>query len=448
VALWVGKLAARAISVISPDRGTNKSGEIACRLMPGFIGGFRGIDPATMIFTTGTNGKSTTNNLIVHAFRTAGHTVATNLEGANLIGGVATTLVKNSTLGGKLKPEYLILEVDERTLPKVRASLPARNLCVTNIQKDQVQRNGDPDYIYRTILSAVDSSVTMYVNNEEPRTAALGRAAGRTVSFSVAQNERHPNVRDDGFAVTLACPVCHDALGFDYLNLPNVGKFTCPSCGFASSDQPDYQVDSVDYAGGRFSVNGVAFKLRYEAAHFLYDYVLCCAVAREAGISWEDLQRSFDTFTNADGRLERFQVGQQEICYTRIKQENPETLQSSIDYIATQPGRKVVILGLQLIHDVVPHYTNTAYAFDCDFEALFAGDVEACICFGETNCYEAGTRLVYAGFPPDKIRYVDSDQPGPILAALAKCQSERAYLITMIGQYIDIHNYARRKGAK
>ncbi|MDR2973262.1 MAG: hypothetical protein LBV00_00915, partial [Propionibacteriaceae bacterium] len=94
-ALWIGKAAAALIGLLAPSRGTNKSGEVACRIMPGFLEGFTGIDPAKTIFITGTNGKSTSNNMVVHAFRTAGRTVATNLEGANQKTGIATTLLKS-----------------------------------------------------------------------------------------------------------------------------------------------------------------------------------------------------------------------------------------------------------------------------------------------------------------------------------------------------------------
>ena len=46
----------------------------------------------------------------------AGKKVATNTEGANMMSGVATTLIKNSSLFGKFNKEFLILEIDERSL--------------------------------------------------------------------------------------------------------------------------------------------------------------------------------------------------------------------------------------------------------------------------------------------------------------------------------------------
>jgi UDP-N-acetylmuramyl tripeptide synthase len=153
--LWLAKLVALAVNLIDKQRGTNYSGKIALRLMPDFVARFKGIDYDKVIFVTGTNGKSTTNNLIGHTLRSAGKTVASNVEGANMMGGVATTLIKNSTLSGRLNKELLVLEIDERSLPAIRKVLPARHMCITNLQKDQVQRNGDPDFIYRKFCSAI-----------------------------------------------------------------------------------------------------------------------------------------------------------------------------------------------------------------------------------------------------------------------------------------------------
>ena len=454
LALWVGKAVAWAISVFFPGRGTNKSGVIACRIAPGFLRGFTGIDPEKTIFITGTNGKSTSNNLIVHAFRTAGYTVATNLEGANLLTGIATALLKNSSMSGRLRTEYLICEVDERTLAKVRAAIPARYLCVTNIQKDQVQRNGDPDYIVRKILGAMDDRMTVFVNNEEPRSSSLSSAAGRTIRFSVAPSGTQPAA--DEYSVTMPCPVCHDALVFSSHNLANIGEFSCPRCGFGSVADPDYRVDNVDYQGKTFNVNGLQFHLEYDAAHFLYNYALCYAVASEFGLTTTQIGRAFETFRNVGGRLEEFRYGPTAIRYLRIKQENPETLQSAIDDIAPRAengdpayGRMthegtVFVLGLQLVHDIVPHYSNTAYFFDCDLAPLFERGVEACICFGSVNCYDAATRLIYAGFPEDKIIVVDSDDPKVVLEAVAKTGVPRAYLMTMIGEYESLRAFADR----
>ena len=106
LALAAGKGLARAINLIDPSRGSNLPGELALKLDPDFIRHIKGPVREKTIFVTGTNGKSTTTNLIATLFRAAGVSAAVNLEGANLKAGVAATLLKNTTLGGKLNRIY------------------------------------------------------------------------------------------------------------------------------------------------------------------------------------------------------------------------------------------------------------------------------------------------------------------------------------------------------
>jgi UDP-N-acetylmuramyl tripeptide synthase len=181
MALWFAKLINFLISIVDKSRGTNLAGEKAMKIDPQMVSHFKGIDPKKVLFITGTNGKSTTNNLINHIFRANGKKVVSNLEGANLIFGVCTALIKASSLGGRVKADFFIFETDERYVPVIRKQLPAANLLITNLQKDQVQRNGDPDYIYRKLKEAVSGGdIRLFLNNDEPRAKSFEMMAGRS----------------------------------------------------------------------------------------------------------------------------------------------------------------------------------------------------------------------------------------------------------------------------
>ena len=106
-ALWLGKLLNVAINIIDKNRGSNFSGQWAMKVDPQMVKHFKGIDTSKVLFITGTNGKSTTNNLVNHILRKNGKTVVSNLEGANLIYGVATSLIKASNIFGKVDADSL-----------------------------------------------------------------------------------------------------------------------------------------------------------------------------------------------------------------------------------------------------------------------------------------------------------------------------------------------------
>ena len=446
LALTAGKLSAVFCKAFFPKRGSNLPGSIALRIDPLFLTHVTGIEPSKTIFITGTNGKSTSNNMIVHVFRTAGYSVCSNLEGANMKPGVATALIKNTTQGGSFNKEYLILEVDERSLEAIAKDIKPNHLCVTNVQKDQVQRNGDPDYIYQKIKRAVSGlkNFTLYVNNEEPRSKSLEAFAienGRVVSFGVAQNERTSSV-EEVWGVTMPCPLCHDALVFDHLNLANVGGFECPNCGFASDKQPDLQVSEIDYVSEEFRVSGrypmlagKSFHINYPAAFFLYNYALCTCVCTEFGIESEVLKAAFESFTNIGGRLETFSHAGKQVCYTRIKQENPETLQNAIDMMGMDKTTKAFVAGMDIVSDIIPSYSNTFYTFDCNFQPLIESGVEKYICFGSVVCWDMYNRLRYAGVPENLIEILDTDDEEKVLAAIASVNTDNVYLITLLKKY-------------
>ena len=171
--LIIAKLTAFLVNLIDKKRGTVLAGLIALRFDSNIVSKFKNIDFNKVIFITGTNGKSTTTNLMAHTLNISGKEIATNFGGANMMSGVATTLIKNSTITGKFKKDFLVLEIDERSLPAIYSVLPAKHLCITNLQKDQAQRNGDPDFIYSKFEKVINKNITLYLNNEEPRSKGL-----------------------------------------------------------------------------------------------------------------------------------------------------------------------------------------------------------------------------------------------------------------------------------
>jgi UDP-N-acetylmuramyl tripeptide synthase len=101
VEILIGKIINFVIRLIDKKRGTNLTGKIILKLDKDFIKKFKKLDYSKIIVVTGTNGKSTTTNLLNHLFKKDNKVVVSNLEGANLITGITTILIKNCTLTGK-----------------------------------------------------------------------------------------------------------------------------------------------------------------------------------------------------------------------------------------------------------------------------------------------------------------------------------------------------------
>lgn len=436
-ALIVGKVLALLTKLISKQRGTNIPGAYANKIKKDFIRGFKGIDYNKTIFVTGTNGKSTTNNIIVHTLRSSGKTVTSNLEGANLIGGIATALIKNSTITGKVKSEYICMEIDERSFAKIYEYLPAKNVCITNLQKDQVQRNGEPDYIYQKLKKVINSDMTLFLNNEEPRSKSFENLGGKVIYYGVEKN-KNTFTKESFYDVTLACPKCNDKIKFEYYNVDNVGKFMCTSCGFKSEENVNVCLKNIDFENNEFEYNGSKYKVPYSQPFFMYNYALCLAICEKFGIGENQIKQAFKTFKNIGGRLETINYRTKEIKYIRIKQENPETLQSAFDYIARDKNPKILMIGLEQIADFKPYYTNTFYAFDCDVDMLDNSNIERYICFSDAVAYDTANRLIYSGIDKNKISILPTDSDAEILKELDKFDCNNVYLITWLHKYEEL----------
>ena len=66
-----------------------------------------------IIVTCGTNGKTTTNNLLDTALQKCGYRTVCNSLGANMLGGIATAFAQACDWRGRCAADYGVFEVDE-----------------------------------------------------------------------------------------------------------------------------------------------------------------------------------------------------------------------------------------------------------------------------------------------------------------------------------------------
>ncbi len=436
LALYTAKLIVRVSKLLGRGGGTYFPGKIALKIDPKFVAHIKGIDRTKTIFITGTNGKSTTVNLIHHILTSSGVKVSCNLQGANMLTGVATTLLMDMKLSGKLKTEAIVLETDERYIRLIREQLPAKYIGIVNVQKDQAQRNAEPSYIMDKLRAAIGKDVTLFVNRDEPNSFSLKELAGSFISYGVAENERSYQKADDFFTVGSPCPCCHNPLSFKTYNIENIGPFHCPSCGFGKDVQTDYVVDSVDFEGKSFTVNGTKYAFNFNTAYFLYCYVLAIAAATELGIPQKKIASALKKFENIRGRLETKEIAGKTLSYIKMKQENSETTQSSLNLVARDDREKIFMIGYDECLDLYPPLVISFYPFDYDPRAVLASGVEKWITMSPAMGRAAALRFLYDGFPEDKMLVLPDSTEATIKDALEKIPGDApVYLVEEIPYY-------------
>ena len=126
-------------------------GKFACKMQKNFIRYFSNIDYNNVIVITGTNGKSLTSTITLNILNQSGKTVISNIDENNNISGIASAFIKKCGFFGRIKCDFILLDVNENIIEEFYDLIAFKNLCVTNIQSDYIRSNGNILYRFNNI---------------------------------------------------------------------------------------------------------------------------------------------------------------------------------------------------------------------------------------------------------------------------------------------------------
>ena len=172
--LFAEILAARAAGGLSRftgrGGGTTVPGKLLWKVDPGAIDRLAARLPAGSAIVSATNGKTTTAAMAAEILR-PGFRLAHNGSGANLVSGVASTLLaaRDAELG--------LFEVDEAALSGRRRARAEGAVCPGNLFRDQLDRYGELELVAARWRDAVASlpEAQLVVNGDDPQVGDLGR---------------------------------------------------------------------------------------------------------------------------------------------------------------------------------------------------------------------------------------------------------------------------------
>lgn len=467
IALFVGKVIMTLSKILPGVSGTTWPGGIANILKKDFAKNFRFKPETRIVMVTGTSGKTTTTGMLAQLVESEGKTICTNAIGANMDRGISTTLIKSSNMSGQVNVDYVVLEVDERYLPLISKQIKPDIILVTNVLKDQSQRNGEPGVIMKKISAALEDDIHLILNRDEPNTTSFGVGRPSVSYYGVSHDDMSnvANMKNDDmadtetdtlnhnadasqFIVASSCPVCGGTITYEYENILNIGKFKCNKCSLKSEEEAT--VVTVNKENKSITAGDKEYKVKYISKDFMYCYASLLAFAKHEGFSDKGIQKSIDDFKIQSGRVEKMKVGGKTINYLRIKQETPVTLQSAINVATSNSDEKIVVLDLSEIVDFSPHYSGMYYAYDCDFGKFKNSNVVKYICMSNVVCYDAATRLVLEGVDTDDIVVLPTDNYDMLLEELEKYECKNVYLLTWMHSYYSCMNsvekYRKAKG--
>lgn len=109
-------LICRILTVVGKlmGKGTSLPGGFALKVCPDILRRIQ--KPPVIIAVTGSNGKTSTVEMIASVLKAGGKTIAYNAEGSNQIEGVTTMILNSCTWSGKMKQDILLIESDRKSV--------------------------------------------------------------------------------------------------------------------------------------------------------------------------------------------------------------------------------------------------------------------------------------------------------------------------------------------
>lgn len=168
--------------------GSAAPGRVVLALQPRFLA--RAVErlPLGVVFVSGSNGKSTTTHMLTAILRAHGVKVFTNPSGANLPQGIASAMLAEVPLDGRLRADVAVLEVDEAFGGRLAQDLAPHSVLLVNVQVDQLNRFHEPARVVGMLESfASVADRHLVINADDDNLVALaGRLAGRAALSSFA----------------------------------------------------------------------------------------------------------------------------------------------------------------------------------------------------------------------------------------------------------------------
>ena len=233
LAVWSARLIKTACQ-LTGKQGVTLAGKIALSIYPPILKELAGEVKKEIFVVCGTNGKTTTNNLLASVLEEDGYKVVCNRTGSNMLNGVASAFVLSAGLSGHLKADYACIEIDEASTVRVFPHFCPDYMVLTNLFRDQLDRYGEIDITMDLLSRAMkmapdmkvlvngDDSLSTYLalENENPHfTFGIGQ--------QVFRKEDTREIREGRF-----CKRCGEKMEYNFYHYSQLGDYYCPRCGF------------------------------------------------------------------------------------------------------------------------------------------------------------------------------------------------------------------------
>jgi lipid II isoglutaminyl synthase (glutamine-hydrolysing) len=400
VEIALARAAGRLSRLAGRGGGTTLPGKLLATVDPGAVGTLARRLPLGCALVSATNGKTTTTMLAAEILSQR-FSLAHNRSGANLVSGVASTLLdlRGAELG--------LFEVDEGALPGIARSVRPRAVCLANLFRDQLDRYGELELVaerWRTTVQELPEEAKLVVNADDPVVGDLARERPAAIAFGL-DDPAHARPSLQHAADSKYCLRCGRPYEYVAAYVGHLGDYRCPACGHARP-----QLDVVARAIELDGLESVSFELvtprgarrvrvGLPGLYNVYNAVAAASLALALGASLDEIVVGLERARPAFGRFERIAVRDRTLLMLLIK--NPAGANEVVRTLVAAGTPRVTLIAL---NDAIADGRDVSWIWDVDFEPLLDG-LETLVVSGE-RAAELALRFRYAGLADDAIEVV------------------------------------------
>jgi len=424
--VFIGKLIFLGLNLLG-KQGTALPGKIALKLYPNILKEM-GKKCKKILIISGTNGKTTTNNLINHILNGKYDNVVSNLKGANMIQGVVTSFIVNN----KNSYDWGVFEVDEGSVPNVTKYIDPNYIILTNFFRDQLDRFGEVENTIKIVHESIKNlDSTLILNGDDPSSLKFNDLNNEKIYYGL--NENKFSKPENTVAEAIFCRKCGNRLDYDFISYGNVGKYYCNECNFKRPNL-DYLAESIDIKDNNYEFTAktkntknkrICFK--YLGIYNIYNSVSAIAFASENDLELSFIKERVETFDYKLGRMETIEFPDKTVVLVLSK--NPVGLSEVLTTFSYDESKKSLMF---ILNDTPADGKDVSWIWDADIEQLNKiKNIANFYCSG-VRAEDVALRIKYAGFDMKKIKIYSSSNENDIKAPLNDILNqdiEKAFII-------------------
>ncbi len=408
LALFLSKSYLNVLKILNKDRD-DKPGLLAAKIYNNFL---EKVDkPNITIVVTGTNGKTTTTNLLGDMLNKLGNKVSYNNWGANTKAGTIRCYLENTTIFNKNKADIVLIEADEITVNEIFPFIKPDYILVTNLYRDSMHRNAHPYFVFDKINNYIPDNSTLILNSDDPISSTL-KETNKRIYFGIDKLNTDKEISNNIVNDFVLCPKCNHEIKYIYNRFHHIGKFICPNCNYKSKEA-DYLVTDINYNDMVMTIKHNDRKIIYpiinDSIFNIYNVLSAITLLQEMGYPSTEIIKYLNEEEIVESRYTSTYVNNIEICTMVAKGLNAVAVSRVCDYLKDLKGNIEIIMVLDDTFDNKNGSEAIAWIFDTDFELLNKDNIKKIIIGGVRN-NDYKLRLELAGISKDKIIGIKDEQ--------------------------------------